>query len=100
MTGNRKLNTIEFYPDFDANSTSAYDREGFALINLLYNFSFDDNIEELKEGYNSQRDAWDKKKDKKGVRPYKALHILNNKLNNFNIKDDVSIVLELNGIHG
>ena len=53
MTGNRKLNTIEFYPDFDANSTSAYDREGFALINLLYNFSFDDNIEELKEGYNS-----------------------------------------------
>ena len=35
MKGNHKLNTIEFYPDFDANSTSAYDREGFALINLL-----------------------------------------------------------------
>ena len=34
------------------------------------------------------------------MRPYKALHLLNNKLNNFNIKDDVSIVLELNGIHG
>lgn len=26
--------------------------------------------------------------------------MLNNKLNNFNIKDDVSIVIEMNGIHG
>lgn len=48
MVGNAKLNTIEFYPDFDPSSTSAYDREGYSLINLLYNKPFDDRLEELK----------------------------------------------------
>ena len=49
MSGNTKLNTIELFPDFNPSSTSAYDREGYALANLLFNFSFDENIEELKE---------------------------------------------------
>ena len=53
MKKNAKLNTIEFFPDFDSNSTSPYNKEGFALINLLYNFPFHDNIEELKFGCSS-----------------------------------------------
>ena len=35
MLDNSKLNTIEFYPDFDTTSTTAYNRDGYALINLL-----------------------------------------------------------------
>ena len=33
------------------------------------------------------------------MRPYKALYLLNNKLNNFEITNDVSIVLPLDGKH-
>ena len=61
----------------------------------------------LDEGYDLSSYTWDEMAEiyidearAEGVRPYKALHLLNNKLNNFNIRDDVSIVLELNGIHG
>ena len=32
---NCKLNTVEFYPDFNAGASTSYDREGWALVNLL-----------------------------------------------------------------
>ena len=100
LTGKTMLNTIEFLPDFVSNSTSAYNREGYALINLLFNFPFDENIEELKFNYPTYRAAWEHKKDADGVRPYRALHQLHNKLNNFTITDDVCLVLPLDNKHG
>jgi len=49
----------------------------------------------LKKGFNTYRQSWDKVKDNPKIRPYRGCDLLNSRLNNFKITDDVCIVISL-----
>jgi hypothetical protein len=62
----------------------------------MYNYSFDEEIEELKFGQNTYRQAWQLKKERNPtLREYDAIDMVNDQVKTYKLSSDVCLINSL-----